>query len=67
MLRYGVKWRRFAYYVSTNALFHHNGDGGIQIGLGKDTLSANPDPENLAAYNKVINCDFIRNARSGQI
>jgi hypothetical protein len=43
-------------------VFHHNGDGGLQIGLNKDTLSSNPDPEHAAAYNYVLNCDAYRNA-----
>ena len=45
--------------------FHHNGDSGLQVGLGKDSLSANPDPENFAAYTRVINCDATRNADPG--
>ncbi len=45
--------------------FHHNGDSGLQVGLGKDSLSANPDPENFAAYTKVLNCDATRNADPG--
>lgn len=51
-----------AHNIIELCVFHHNGDAGLQIGLQKDTLSANPDPENLAAYNKVINCDAYRNA-----
>jgi hypothetical protein len=43
-------------------VFHHNGDTGLQIGLNKDKLKANPDPERFAAYNVVINCDSYRNA-----
>jgi pectate disaccharide-lyase len=43
-------------------VFHHNGDGGLQIGLNKDTFSSNPDPEHMAAYNYVVNCDAYRNA-----
>jgi pectate disaccharide-lyase len=43
-------------------VFHHNGDGGLQIGLNKDTYSSNPDPEHLAAYVYVLNCDAYRNA-----
>ncbi|HUJ72152.1 MAG TPA: right-handed parallel beta-helix repeat-containing protein [Verrucomicrobiae bacterium] len=43
-------------------VFHHNGDTGLQIGLNKDTLSSNPDPEHAAAYNFVLNCDAYRNA-----
>jgi pectate disaccharide-lyase len=43
-------------------LFDHNGDGGLQIGLNKDTLSSNPDPEHYAAYTTVLNCDSTRNA-----
>ena len=45
-------------------VFHHNGDGGLQIGLNKEDYDSNPDPENLAAYNTVINCDSYRNADS---
>lgn len=51
-----------AHTTFDQCIFHHNGDGGLQIGLGKDTLSANPDPENFAAYTRVINCDAYRNA-----
>jgi hypothetical protein len=51
-----------AHTTFDQCIFHHNGDGGLQIGLGKDTLSANPDPENFAAYNRVINCDAYMNA-----
>jgi hypothetical protein len=43
-------------------VFHHNGDGGLQIGLNKDTFSTNPNPDYWAAYNTVINCDSYRNA-----
>jgi hypothetical protein len=43
-------------------VFHHNGDGGLQIGLNKDTYSSNPDPDHYAAYNYVKNCDAYRNA-----
>ena len=43
-------------------IFHHNGDGGLQIGLNKDTLSSNPDPEHFAACNYVLNCDSYMNA-----
>jgi hypothetical protein len=43
-------------------IFDNNGDGGLQIGLNKDTLSSNPDPENWAAYTTVKNCDAFRNA-----
>jgi hypothetical protein len=42
-------------------IFHDNGDTGLQIGLNKDTLSSNPDPEHDAAYNYVLNCDSYRN------
>jgi pectate disaccharide-lyase len=42
--------------------FHHNGDGGLQIGLNKEDYSANPDPDHLAAYVYVLNCDAYRNA-----
>lgn len=45
-------------------VFHHNGDGGLQIGLNKEDYKSNPDPENLAAYNSIINCDSYRNADS---
>ncbi len=43
-------------------VFHHNGDSGLQIGLAKGFLKANPDPEKFAAYNLVLNCDSYRNA-----
>ena len=43
-------------------IFHHNGDGGLQIGLGKDNFTVNPNPEHWAAYNVVINCDSYMNA-----
>jgi pectate disaccharide-lyase len=43
-------------------VFHHNGDGGLQIGLNKEDYDSNPDPEHLAAYNRIINCDAYRNA-----
>jgi pectate disaccharide-lyase len=43
-------------------VFHHNGDAGLQIGLNKEDYDSNPDPENLAAYNRIINCDAYRNA-----
>jgi len=42
-------------------VFHDNGDTGLQIGLNKDTLSSNPDPEHFAAYNYVLNCDSYHN------
>jgi pectate disaccharide-lyase len=42
-------------------VFHHNGDSGIQIGLNKEDYSTNPDPDHLAAYNLVLNCDSCRN------
>lgn len=51
-----------SHIVFDQCVFHHNGDGGLQIGLNKDTLSSNPDPENWAAYNLVTNCDSYRNA-----
>ena len=54
-----------AHTTFDQCFFHHNGDGGLQIGLGKDTLTANPDPENLASYTRVINCDATRNADPG--
>ena len=54
-----------AHTTFDQCVFHHNGDGGLQIGLGKDSLSSNPDPENFAAYNRVINCDSYRNADPG--
>jgi pectate disaccharide-lyase len=43
-------------------VFHHNGDGGLQIGLNKEDYSTNPDPDHLAAYIDVLNCDAYRNA-----
>jgi hypothetical protein len=43
-------------------IFHHNGDGGIQIGLNKTTVSTNANPEHWAAYTVVINCDSYMNA-----
>ncbi len=43
-------------------IFHHNGDGGIQIGLNKDSFSTNPNPDHWAAYNTVLNCDSYMNA-----
>ena len=43
-------------------IFYHNGDGGIQIGLNKDVISTNANPEHWAAYNVVINCDSYMNA-----
>ncbi len=43
-------------------VFHHNGDSGLQIGLNKEDYTVNPDPENLAAYTRVINSDSYRNA-----
>ena len=54
-----------AHTTFEQCIFHHNGDGGLQIGLGKDSLSSNPDPENLASYTRVINCDAYRNADPG--
>lgn len=42
--------------------FHHNGDTGLQIGLNKDTYNVNPNPEQYAAYNIVLNCDAYWNA-----
>lgn len=51
-----------AHTTFDQCIFHHNGDSGLQIGLGKDTLSSNPDPENYAAYTRVINCDAYRNS-----
>ena len=46
-------------------VFHHNGDGGLQIGLNKEDYDSNPDPEHLASYNRIINCDAYRNADPG--
>ena len=43
-------------------IFHHNGDTGLQIGLGKGKIKSNPDPDNIAAHNLVLNCDAYRNA-----
>lgn len=43
-------------------VFHHNGDTGLQIGLSKGKIKFNPDPDNIAAYNLVLNCDAYRNA-----
>jgi pectate disaccharide-lyase len=43
-------------------VFHHNGDTGLQIGLSKGKIKSNPDPDNIAAYNLVLNCDAYRNA-----
>lgn len=40
-------------------VFHHNMDSGLQIGLGKNDV--NSDPENITAYNRVINCDSYEN------
>ncbi|HVM59823.1 MAG TPA: immunoglobulin domain-containing protein [Verrucomicrobiae bacterium] len=42
-------------------IFNDNGDTGLQIGLNKDTLSSNPDPEHFAAYVYVLNCDAYHN------
>lgn len=42
-------------------VLHHNGDTGLQIGLNKDTLSSNPDPQHWAAYNLTLNCDSYMN------
>ena len=50
------------YITFDRCIFHHNGDGGLQIGLNKDTLSSNPDPDHFAAYNYVVNCDAYMNA-----
>jgi hypothetical protein len=36
---------------------HHNGDSGIQIGLGKDA----PDGPDIVCFNLVKNCDSWRN------
>jgi hypothetical protein len=43
-------------------IFHHNGDSGLQIGLNKDSLKTNSNPQQFAAYNLVLNCDSYRNA-----
>jgi pectate disaccharide-lyase len=50
------------YTTFDQVVFHHNGDSGLQVGLNKDTLSSNPDPDHYAAYNQVLNCDSYRNA-----
>lgn len=42
-------------------IFDYNGDTGIQIGLNKDNISVNANPEHWAAYNVCINCDSYRN------
>jgi pectate disaccharide-lyase len=42
-------------------IFDYNGDTGIQIGLNKDDISVNANPEHWAAYNVCINCDSYRN------
>jgi hypothetical protein len=47
--------------VFLNCVFHANGDSGLQIGLNKDSLKANPDPAKFAARNMVINCDSYAN------
>jgi hypothetical protein len=39
-------------------IFHHNGDSGIQLGFGHETV--NPNGENCS-YNEVINCDSYMN------
>jgi len=39
-------------------VFHHNGDGGIQLGFAHQT--ANPDGTRCA-YNEIINCDSYAN------
>jgi hypothetical protein len=45
-------------------IFDYNGDGGIQIGLNKDSISVNANPDHWAAYTTVINCDSYMNADS---
>lgn len=42
-------------------IFDYNGDTGIQIGLNKDNISVNANPDHWAAYNACINCDSYRN------
>jgi hypothetical protein len=39
-------------------VFHHNGDSGIQLGFGHETV--NPNGE-LCSYNEIINCDSYMN------
>jgi pectate disaccharide-lyase len=39
-------------------VFHHNGDSGLQLGFGHDTV--NPNGE-LCSYNEIINCDSYLN------
>jgi hypothetical protein len=39
-------------------VFHHNGDGGIQLGFGHQTVNPNGT---LCSYNQIINCDSYRN------
>jgi hypothetical protein len=39
-------------------VFHHNGDSGIQLGFGHETV--NPNGE-LCSYNEIINCDSYLN------
>ncbi len=50
-----------SYNTFEQCVFRENGDTGLQIGLNKDTLTSNPDPYAIAAYNKVINCDAYLN------
>jgi hypothetical protein len=47
-----------SYNVIEQCVFHHNGDGGIQLGFGHQTV--NPDGT-LCSYNQIINCDSYRN------
>jgi hypothetical protein len=46
------------YNIIERCVLHHNGDGGIQLGFGHQTV--NPDGT-LCCYNQIINCDSYRN------
>ena len=46
------------YNIIELCVFHHNGDGGIQLGFAHQTI--NPDGT-LCCYNQIINCDSYRN------
>ncbi|MDD4991444.1 MAG: T9SS type A sorting domain-containing protein [Paludibacter sp.] len=46
-----------SYNICEQLVLHHNGDGGIQIGLAKDVA----DAVDKVCYNVIKNCDAYRN------
>jgi hypothetical protein len=46
-----------SYNICEQLVLHHNGDGGIQIGLAKDAA----DSADLVCWNLIKNCDSYRN------